>query len=172
MVQSDDVEVTVEKAKNVELNQTPLKAATAGACAAYIAGAANSVGRTIKSDHDVCRLQKQLKLSYKHFSVSPKMKPPTNQTVGFSAAMSQSVRSPARDHQGVSSLKTSMDGDTIRHWQKISLWCVALASTATARIGNLPWLLPASFQHPSNHSLEKIWICSVAAPHAWGNTAL
>ena len=71
MVQSDDVEVTIEKTKNVELNQTLLEAVTTGACAAYIAGAAKvatgtatvangtavstgSVGRTDKSDHDVC----------------------------------------------------------------------------------------------------------------------
>ena len=70
MVQSDDVEVTFEETKNVELNQTRLKAATTGACAAYLAGAANvatgtatvangravstgSVGRANKFDHDV-----------------------------------------------------------------------------------------------------------------------
>ena len=67
MVQSDDVEVTAEETKNVDLVQTHFLAATTAACAAYIAGTANiatmvngtavstgSVGRTNKSDHDVC----------------------------------------------------------------------------------------------------------------------
>ena len=41
VIQSDDVEVTVEETRIDKLKNTPLKAATTGACTAYIAGAAN-----------------------------------------------------------------------------------------------------------------------------------